>query len=146
LGFREDSFDAQTRERALKRVDVPHGFQPAGTIDFLGVLYTLTEIFEFASRLAQRGALADAATVTVEMRNVANRLLCSHEFGRFWRSFRPATAERLSFEKTESRANLIARSRNLAVEATMHFFERFGEFDYPQQVLVDEQSRFVDRR
>lgn len=143
FGFQEDSLDTEERNRAVRWISIPTDFECTGTVDFIAMLYTMTEVFELASRLGQKGALGDTGYVSVEMRNVANRLLVSHDHNRMVHDFCPATAQIITFVRTASVTELVSTAREAAIDATLHFYERFGAFNVPRALLVDEQAKFA---
>lgn len=146
FAFREDSYGDDLLNRVRRVARMPPGFVPTGYADFINVLYTLTEIFSFASRLAERGKFGPRLEIDVSMHNVANRLLVSFEPGRFFHYFLPATERDLTFGWAGDATEFLASADALARRATNHFYERFGWTDAPETLLVDEQATFLSRR
>lgn len=146
FAFREDSFDDELVDRARGRVRIRDGFQPSGYVDFINVLYTLTEAFEFSSRLVERLSLESGAIVEVSMEHVARRLLVSFDISRLFHDFFPAGENQLSFRWDGPSGDLISGAPQLARAAAAHFYERFGWLDPPDSLLQDEQAQFLERR
>ncbi len=146
--FSED----EVKEDALRRVmewawSLPDGLTPTGHVEFIGALYRLTEIFEFAARLATAGVLDEHPVIEVGMRRIKGRVLMSTDSGRvgFGEIFQ-ASEDSLGRAWETTSPDLIANSARLAVDATVWFFERFGWQDPPRGTLEREQAEFLARR
>lgn len=146
FAFREDSYGAETVARVWDRVRAPNNFQPRGFVDFLNALYTLTEILEFTSRLAERGALGGAFKLTISMENIGDRILVASDFRRHWTHFNPATEPRIEYSWEGAATDLAANARGIARSAANHFYERFGWLDASAAILVEEQSTLLEAR
>ena len=105
-------------------------------------------VFEFASRLGSTGSLGDTIVVQVSMANVRNRLLVTGDWRHgHWTSFCPALQETLDYDSGVLTAvGLIAARRELAIEAAVSFYERFGWTRFNRQLLRADQERLVDRQ
>lgn len=131
-----EEFDNLTRTRAPERyMLVPN------------VLYTVTEIFEFAARLARHGVLRPAAEVSIELRGMRNRELTFQDLGRSI-GFGPFTAQvaEISYETQASQAQLLGTAAELALDAAIAIFEQFRWFDPPRHMLAEDQRKFLERR
>lgn len=141
--FREDDPGyADTLRRCLQG-EVPltpqqlasiHGF-----VDIISAVYTFTEIFELAGRLAQREILHPDCQITIGMHNIQGHALSFSTFNRALYDLHIAQTNSLEKAWTLDSQELIARVRDLAVEASLWFFERFG-MEIIEQVIVDMQD------
>lgn len=126
-------------------VGVPTGFKPTGYVDFANVLYRATEILEFASRLALKGALGRSAVIEVGMSGIRDRVLLSLEARRAWRSFCPASVDSLAHPAIGLHAaDLVAQRREVAVELAIWFYERFRWDGWDRTMLREMQRKFVE--
>lgn len=127
-------FDAgqEKQERLRERVEqellyTGDNFQPSAYMDFVGMVWTLTEITEFAARLTQTGALGPTIDISVGLRNVRDVVLASYDFRRSLDHLHLATSDALDHPLLSLSADQLAgRNRQQAVEMAHWFFERFG--------------------
>lgn len=116
---------------------------PNKHLSILDVIFRLTEIFGFASRLAitdiyrdERSLVIDAALCNVRDRTLYDRGALNSRFPVFGYS---TAAEQIPYTTTLAKEDIIARPRELAREAAQHIFERFG-WDPSDQLLATVQS------
>jgi len=104
---------------------VPHGF--TSVIEVWEILFYLTEVFEFATRLSLSPAGDEAMTVSVRLDGLGGRALVVDQPKRipFDHPYGPPPPS-LAFEATLSRQELAAKPREAAVEMARDFFLRFG--------------------
>jgi hypothetical protein len=148
FSFTED----QNREEAEKRAAadlrwfMPPGFAPSGYLSVVSALWTLTEVFEFAARLAEKGTLGDSAYVEVNMVGVRNRALFSWDQARSLDGLYVADEEELCKGWSLATTDLLGRSSEHALDAAEWFFERFGWMQPPRRVLVEDQKDLLEKR
>lgn len=141
--FHEDDPDyADTLRRCLQG-EVPltpqqfasiHGF-----VDIVSAVYTFTEIFELAGRLTQQEILHPDCQIMIGMHNIQGHALSFSTFNRALYDLYIAQVNTLEKSWTLNSEELIARVRDLAVEASLWFFERFG-MEVIEQVVADMQA------
>lgn len=106
---------------------VPAGFD--SVIEVWEILYYLTEVFELAARLSLTSAGDARMTVSVRLSGLRDRALVMgyphYEVAGFPVPPRSSVAE-LSNSATLERDQLVAKTRELAVEWARYFFIRFG--------------------
>jgi hypothetical protein len=146
FALNEDFYGEESDGRVRQRVTLPPGFVASGYVDFINLLYTTTEIAEFCSRLVQSEAFGSGVQLEIALENVANRLLASVEPMRFWHHFYASTENRFAFSWDGEASELTSESALIARRAASHFYERFGWFDAPQELIVEEQKAFLERR
>lgn len=146
FSLREDAI-RNSVETATKRVmiEIPPDKTPTGCLDVIEVLFNLTEIYEFCSRLAQRMALQGSVMVTVELVNVKARILTVLEFSRAWYGYYPSFLERLTLSNDIPVERLIADSAQLGLDAAIWFFHRFQWNDPNRSMLQNDQRRLLTR-
>ncbi len=146
FAFKEDQFRDKAEAKAKGDVPTLKGLTPSGYLGVLSVLWTITEIFEFAARLAQKANFDDSVSVTIQMVGVKNRVLYESEARRDF--FRPYIAREstLSKEWSLKTEQLLSEPSELALNATEWFFERFQWMSPPRQVLANDQRRLLERK
>jgi hypothetical protein len=116
-----------------------------GFISVLNFLFTVTEIFEFASRLCAKGIYRDQLRISVEVKQIKGFVLV-HEWSRAWMHYYSATEDNLGNEWIVDPKDLLAQSKEYSLAATRWFFERFGWLNPTEQVLRSDQDNFLSRR
>jgi len=125
-------------------------YSPGEVLELLMVLYKLTEIYEFASRLAQKGVLDEQMSLTIELHGMRDRrLIClSKPFFSAFGSYISQEAA-LKFEATLVVQDLIGRVAEHALEQSLQVFERFNWRDarLPENVtnLRADQRKLLER-
>ena len=141
--FREKTPRNQHQQQLLRRT---YGTQTPGYVDFLGLLYTVTEIFEFATRLCQKELYQGSLEITIELKDIERFRLWSPDPARHvpyeWVSHEPELSKSWSFPS----AKLIANSADHALDATIWFYERFGWEDPNKDVLSRDQRELLSWR
>jgi hypothetical protein len=116
-----------------------------GYFSITNFLYTVTEVFEFASRLAQRDVYSGPLTVEIGLKKVKGFVLTT-ELGRVWSEYRAASVDDLGRSWDVDAKELVSASTDLALKATVWFFERFGWLGAPTTVLQKDQEKFLAGR
>ncbi len=114
-------------------------------IDFIDVLYTVTEILEFTKGLAYHGALDPAGKLRIELYGAQGRVLTSPP-GRVLHGPYTAAIDTIAWSTTQPAAVLVADAPRLAIDATVHILERFNWPEPAPAMLEEEQRRFLERR
>lgn len=145
FSFREDFYGDKPGMAFRGNVlGVPNGFSPSGYVEIIQTLYIITEVFEFAERLAQKDVFGSHVSVVIEMTGIKDRVLF------FWDPFRhlyniyKATQETLSNEWRLETQGLLADSAELARQATVWFYERFGWMEAAPELLRSEQQKLLE--
>lgn len=143
FAMREDYWDMN--QMLPKRY--PPWPQRSGYLSHIEVLYTVTEIFEFAARMAGKQVLRPAAVIEIELHGTVGRQLVSEDFSR-WRlpdNF-VCGLSKIPYEQTVSEAELLGDAATLALEATIYVYERFNWDKPDRSILAQDQKRFLERR
>ncbi|MGI8549233.1 MAG: hypothetical protein ACR2PL_00325, partial [Dehalococcoidia bacterium] len=96
-------------------------------MDFVEAVYTLTEILEFASRLAYRDVLAPVANLLIELHGMTGRFLAASPdrmgfiASTLLRPFQ-SQVETIYWRQTVQAIELIADAPRIAIEAAIHIF------------------------
>jgi hypothetical protein len=114
-------------------------------IHVLEILDTVTGAFELAARMARRGVLSPEAQLKFELHSVAGRTLTWPQdvFGRRDALRLDCWSQDESFTviRQVSVADLDARPRELALDATVEIFAKFGWPDPPKDQMAEEQRK-----
>lgn len=144
----EPQWRAQLRDAAEShgsyRTDVDWDKVP-GYFSLLNFLYTVTEIFEFAARLVQRGVYPGELAVTVELKNVKGFVL-TPDFDRAWSDVRAASEANIGRTWQLESRELVSASSEVSLQASAWFFERLGWLEPAVQVLQRDQEKFLAGR
>lgn len=126
-------------------------YGPREVLELIMALYRLTEIYEFASRLAQKEVFDGQMSLTIELRGMrGRRLICLSK--PVFSAFGPyiSQEEGFKFEATLLVQDLIARAAEHALEQSLRVFELFNWRDarLPENVsnLRDDQRKLLERR
>lgn len=115
-------------------------------IDFLDFLYTVTEIFEFATRLCLKELYRGSLEITIELKDIQGFRLWSSDPARHVRREWVSHESELSKSWSFPSAELIANSADYALDAAIWFFERFGWEDPNKDVLRRDQREMLGWR
>jgi hypothetical protein len=96
FSFREDAIPDALKRAISKLVEkLPPSAQPSGCADILELASNVTEIYELASRLAQRLALEGKVYISIELVGVKDRILTALDFFRAWWGYYPSVEDKL---------------------------------------------------
>lgn len=130
----------QHQQRLLRR---RYGPQTPGYVDFLGLLYTVTEIFEFATRLCLKKLYRGSLAITIELKDIGGFRLWSPDPARHvpyeWVSHESELRWTWPFPVVE----LIANNADYALGATIRFYECFGWEDPSKDALRRDQRELL---
>ncbi len=126
------------------RTDVDWDKVP-GYFSLLNFLFTVTEIIEFAARLAQRGVYPGEVTLAIELRNVRGFVL-TPDLDRAWSGVLAASEPNIGRTWEYESRDLVAASAEIAVQVSAWFFERLGWLDPAVEVLRRDQQKFLEGR
>jgi hypothetical protein len=118
--------------------------QVPGCISFVNTLYRITEIFEFAARLAQRGVYEGLVSIRIDIKKIKGFVLMAG-FDRIWTDYYAASEEELGKTWQIASTDLISASAEHSLAATSWFLERFGWLEPSIDVLRKDQGKFLKR-
>lgn len=117
--------------------------QLGGRVHVLEVLDVITSVFEFASRMAQRGVLSPAALITFDLYGIDGRMLTwpKDVFGNSDVVLRDLWCpdEKLALVKWLTPAEIESHRRKLALDVALDVFSSFGWTDPPKTLLAEAQ-------
>jgi len=115
-------------------------------LSILSSLYRVTEIFEFAARLASKDVLSPAAEISIKLTGTEGRQLFFWEPGRDLRRAYICRIREIPWSKTFPVHDLLAQANEFALDTTVAIFERFNWMEVPRGMFSEEQKKFLERR
>lgn len=152
FGTRED---CRIDEAGLEKIKNRIAFRASevshvkAVLGILSTLYTFTEVFLFASQLAQGGHLGeDSIRIEITLYKAKDRMLYTEEASRHLS--RPYICNFSDDEITMSlditRADIMANYDELAIENVLEFFRCFEWENPSKQILEEDQRKLLERR
>ena len=114
-------------------------------LDFISTLYTCTELFEFAARLAANEVFGSSVEISVRLVGMKGRRLGSWDPARHLSMSYVCELEEIMSEQRTAVGELVARSADLALDSTQFIYERFGWTHSSREMLAEDQRRLLDR-
>jgi len=113
-----------------------------GYLGFISTTYRVTEIFEFAARLANKGVLNPKIFVSIGLYNIKDHQLATFDMNRFLSDDYVYTTDvPIIIEKEISEQDLVANPDKFALDYIVEIFERFQWNNPPRQVLSEDQKK-----
>lgn len=140
LALREDWFEQSSWNRQYAEQ-----IKPMSSLSVIGgVVYQMTESFEFLCRLASSDIYEEGVRISISINNTRNRQLWIADALRaqFLQSYRTASFK-IEFIKDLSKDQATQNSRDLALEAMLYFFDRFGWHNPPVETLKEDQESLL---
>ncbi len=121
--------------------------EPGAVLEIINTVYTVTELFEFLSRLARPGIYEEGVEVSVGLYKTEGRML--HIFdprrGPLHDEYRCRIPE-IVFEQTLTEAVAIEKPKDTALDALLHFFHRFNWKTPPIDTIKADQEKLLKRQ
>lgn len=137
--LKEDSFFGEE----LKKIE-------AGTIlDIPWAVYRITEVFEFAARLARKGLYKDGMEINVLLGNVSGRRLeIMTDRLRAMSLFEEykAVIDNIPFSRVYNWLEITEETKERALEVIIYIFHRFGWETPPVEAFKNDQEKLITRR
>lgn len=130
------------RERIANRI----GQDASGGLSILSTLYSITEIFEFATRLAQKGVLQPRLQISIKLVGMENRQLFFWNSGRNLFSRYTCKEDEILFNEELSPTEIMASGRDKALDITIGILQSFNWSSPSRAVLAEDQQRFLQKR
>lgn len=115
------------------------------TLSFLSAIYSLTEIYEFASRLGNKGHLGDSCEIAITLFDTKDRILVSDPLRPLMENY-SATIPEISYSISLMVNDLMANSDDHALNNAKHIFERFGWYDFEKDVFKLDQKKLREKK
>lgn len=113
---------------------------------WVNTLFLMTEIYEFATRLSAKRIFDPGIDMSIKLANTRGRELTHESFRDHLRRGYKASSNDIAFERAYDADALLAGGHELAVDATIHFLERFGWLSPPRDALSERQRQLGEKR
>ena len=145
-GLREDWISEDTWWPPQQKPNI----EPGTRLDILSALYQLSEVYEFAARLAQVGIFDNRLLLAVNLVGTEGRQLffwpsSKYDFPPLLLPPRECEIREIPREKTLDVADFVARSREYSFQHFLWLMERFG-FDASPDIFEGDQEKLFERR
>lgn len=115
---------------------------PGYGLEIICTLYTLTEIYEFAARLAKKQIFEGSLSLSITLNKMNNRRLVTTEINRNLLYY-ISNVEMIPLVRIMTVDEIIGRSKELAVDDTIKIFECFNFFNPSRKVFEEEQDKLL---
>lgn len=120
------------------------GIEPGKYLNVLATLYSLTEFYEFASRLAEQKLFPNGLTIRIDLHNINNRTLFISDFGRTLHRDYICQIDALPRKMELSQEEILGKAHELALQHTLRIFERFGfTAEHLPKIFREDQDKFL---
>jgi hypothetical protein len=126
----------------------PQFFVPREGQKYLAITSTvcmITDVVEFASRLAYRNVLAPSGTLLIELHGMASRQLIYMDPSRRLPESHWFKDERVQLNQVFTREEIIARPAEIAVDLAGELFGKAG-WTAPRALLIEDQGPYTQHR
>lgn len=120
--------------------------KPGEFLSIIGCLYLFTEIYEFASRLANKGMLGDFCKISITLYGNRDRTLTMLDPGRLLFAKYTSAIDVIPRERDVATPDLITKSAEFALDDVVWVFQRYNWDNVPRGVLQDDQKKLLERR
>lgn len=120
--------------------------KPKGFVSIFWALYTITHVYEFAIRLAQKNIYDTKVYISIQLQGIKDYELFFWEPTRILNKQYIAGIEQIPFESELGTEELIATGHEEAINKTIHFLECFNWNNPPREILVEEQKKLLEKR
>ena len=119
---------------------------PGYGLEFSCTLFIITEIYEFAARLAKKKVFDDWLKVSITLHGMKNRRLVTSDIRRSFGDYYICNINEIPLSRKMSIDEVIGNSKEFAVEDTLSILERFNWFNAPKGVFEEEQDKLIKGR
>jgi hypothetical protein len=138
--------DYEVDPNDLSPLSVPTPSPSGRYLSILSTLYTITEIFEFSSRLASKDILLSNISISIKLIGMQERQLFFWDRSRYLSLPKISGVPEINFEKIFTKEEIISQSAELAMKATIFIFERFNWPHHSDVFFPEEQKKLLERR
>jgi hypothetical protein len=122
----------------------PTKLEPMQSIDLLNFIYTISEFFLFAQRLALNDKLTNSFQIAISLNNSENRKLISLDPRRLLFNNHVCQVKSLEFSKTFNTSQIASELESLIIESLVFFFDRFGWHDFNGQSFLPTVRDYIN--
>lgn len=137
-------YDAKIRRNTGWR-ELPEDGAPPGVVDFGNQVWSITEFFEFAARLARECRFEEGVAIQAALRNVESFGMGTADFNRFLTPFYVCRDPEILLQKDCSYTEIVSHPHMLALEAVREFLGYF-DLDVRADVIQALQKKLYSLR
>jgi len=143
----EDWLELEGWDGLLGRQKQTPAVKPKGVLNIIGgVVYQLTEVFQFLSRLTAAGVYDEGVRVSISLHNTEGRKLWTGDFMRHLFQEYKTQLDTIEFSNTFTREEILTKPKECAFQAVIYIFERFGWDNPPHGTINQDQENLINRR
>lgn len=115
-------------------------------LSILSTIYSLTEIFEFISRLISKINNAKSFEITIELHDVNERMLFFWDESHFL--FQPYICDYdpIIIKKILANEEIISKSSEISLDIAIDIFKKFNWKDANKEIFIEDQKKLLERR
>ena len=114
----------------------------AGYLSFVSATFQITEIFEFAARLASKGVFSGEVFISIGLHNIEDHQLISFEANRWLEdNYVYDNDSPIIIEKEYPEQDLLEKGDELARDYVIEIFEQFQWNNPSRQMLSEDQKK-----
>ena len=138
--------DYELDESDLSPLSIPSPSPSGNYLSILSTLYTLTEIFQFASRLCIKNILLPSVEIRIDLFDMKDRQLFFWDHSRYLSTPKICKMDKISYSNAYSPNDLINNAPDLAREVAVYIYERFNWNNLSKKIFSEEQRKLIERR
>ena len=128
------------REDWIKDLDTGKG------LEIINTLYKVTEVYEFAARLAGKGFMGEDIQIKISLKKMNGRQLFFWDSERYLSGDYICKMEELPLDRTLQAEKLLAGAKNYALYDFRRIMNWFNWDNVPTAVFVEDQNKLLERR
>jgi hypothetical protein len=141
--------DGRLNSEKIVEFQQEYGTEANKFLDIISTIYTVTEIFEFASKIFSALEQVSSVEIIVELHDVNNRTLV------FWDTFMRSLNQAyvceypdgiIRISKSIKKNKLIAESSNFSLDAAIEIFHKFNWTSVSKNIFIEDQKKLLERR
>ncbi len=143
FGLHEDWFE---ENRPFFGFSQYSSIKSGSILEVVMTLYSLTEIYQFAAKLAEKNVFDDSIYISIKLHGLMNRELTCFEFGRgFWNEY-ICHIDYFPREKEIPIKILLEKNDEIALDETLEIFKRFNWASPPRETFKKDQRKLLERK
>ena len=120
--------------------------EPGSVLSVVSTIYSVTEIYEFASRLAQKDIFTDKVHLSIALHGMKGRTLRILQFARHLFYDYVSQIDDVTCEEDIEVKELVANRYELALQHAFAIFHRFGWYNPSRDVFKEDQKKLIEGR
>ena len=149
FSMREDfEIDDEYKQKVIQQVPSLNPDQKInGLFSIINALYSITEIFFFASNLAKISKYGDETEIVIELNNTKDRMLFFWDSsGRFLSQSYICRYQPIKESIIIRTDDLITNTADLALDFTINLFKEFNWKNANKNVFISDQTKLIEKR